>query len=187
MNLIGIIGKAGSGKNTVAGMINKHTRFRYREISYAYQLKVVAAILLREPISKFDDRKFKESELGPEWGNMTVRDFLQRLGTDAIRNNLYYNTWVNVTFRDWTPDSNWIITDVRMLNEAAAIKERGGKLIKVVRPGIDSGSHQSETELDFIQPDYTIINDAGFFELELAVKTMLNYYANNPDTDSPRP
>ena len=43
----------------------------------------------------------------------------------------------------------WVITDVRFNNEAEAIKERGGLLIRVNRPDANSSdTHISETELD---------------------------------------
>ncbi len=43
----------------------------------------------------------------------------------------------------------WIITDVRFPNEAKAIKDRGGILIKVIRPETDilAGDYESETAL----------------------------------------
>jgi len=33
---------------------------------------------------------------------MTVRDFLQKLGTDALRNGLHENVWVNALMSDYT-------------------------------------------------------------------------------------
>jgi hypothetical protein len=43
-------------------------------------------------------------------------------------------------------EPNWIITDVRFINECRAIKKYDGLLIRVNRPGIDSTStHESET------------------------------------------
>lgn len=48
---------------------------------------------------------------------------------------------------------NWLITDVRFPNEAQAICDRGGILIKVLRPETDhlAGNHESETALDYYQ------------------------------------
>ena len=93
----------------------------------------------------------------------TPRMLLQKIGTDLFRNQLHPNIWVNALFVDykskfadrdgfvtsklengivkWKPDPifepfhypNWIITDIRFQNEADAVTERGGKLIKVVR------------------------------------------------------
>ena len=76
----------------------------------------------------------------------TPRMLLQKIGTDLFRNQFHPNTWINATFANYKPIAgtmdvrrsretfpNWIITDVRFQNEADAIKERGGKLIKVIR------------------------------------------------------
>lgn len=86
----------------------------------------------------------------------TPRILLQKIGTDLFRNQLHPNVWVNatmvdykikyfisdvdelsceetVTTKEFPVYPNWIITDVRFQNEADAITERGGKLIKVIR------------------------------------------------------
>lgn len=64
---------------------------------------------------------------------LTVREFLQRLGTEAIRNNLHPNTWENALFADYLDTSNWIITDVRFSNEIKALNKRNGITIRVNR------------------------------------------------------
>ena len=61
--------------------------------------------------------------------------------------------------------SNWIITDVRFPNEAQAIKDRGGILIRINRDNgtraIDVNAHLSETALDDYDGfDYVIDNDS---------------------------
>jgi hypothetical protein len=84
-----------------------------------------------------------------DWG-MTYREFLQRLGTEAMREGLHEEVWVNALFADYKPlkvrsaDSfdletydgkypKWIITDMRFPNELEAVKERNGITIRVVR------------------------------------------------------
>jgi len=115
---------------------------------------------------------------------MTVREFLQRLGTDAMRNNLHENVWVNAFWIDYKgikyaqgtagydpykPKDilkypNWIITDVRFENEYNSVKRRGGLMIKVERPGIETQSHASETGLDHITDWNYVINNSGSIE-----------------------
>ena len=86
---------------------------------------------------------------------MTVRKLIQLLGTECGRNIIHPNIWVNALFADYNVDSyvtkqdikdfdleeekynlrsSWIITDVRFENEAQAIKDRGGIVIRVNRP-----------------------------------------------------
>lgn len=90
---------------------------------FAAKVKQIASLLLGVPVDKFEDRLFKDSYLPREWDTLvpkpgkrqdglfgtgeqmikqtTVREFLQLLGTDAIRNNLHPNTWVNALFADY--------------------------------------------------------------------------------------
>ena len=77
----------------------------------------------------------------------TYRQFLQNLGTEAMRDGLHTNVWVNALFADYKTNAewfdeirgnykeypNWIITDMRFPNEMEAVKERDGITIRVVR------------------------------------------------------
>jgi hypothetical protein len=164
---------------------------------WAGKLKVVASILTGIPVEKFEDQEFKKTNLGPEWSFlkmrpgkrqdgifpkkvdmditfMTVRDLLQKLGTDACRDNLHYNTWVNALMADYDTDSNWVITDTRFPNEADAIKNAGGILIRVERPGVKPiNDHPSEVGLDHWTFDYVINNDGDLESLSNKVKDIL--------------
>jgi hypothetical protein len=120
---------------------------------------------------------------------MTYREFLQKLGTEAMRDGLHTNVWVNALFADYkeSPQNvlgnegykledvypNWIITDMRFPNEMEAVELREGVTIKVVRPGTAVGTHPSETALDDAKFDYEIINDAGIPELIEKVREIL--------------
>ena len=104
---------------------------------------------------------------------MTPRLLLQLLGTEAGREIIHPNIWVNALFADYSEDSNWIITDVRFPNEAKAIKDKGGILIRINRPQyLDNGlvirknEHLSETSLDdYDEFDHVIENDGTVQDL----------------------
>ena len=122
---------------------------------------------------------------------MTVREFLQKLGTDALRTGLHTNTWVNALMADYTPTQvqwsdgplggyqdgplpNWIITDTRFPNEAQAIKDAGGLVIRVDRPGVKPiNDHPSEVGLDNWDFDYKIANVSDLKALTGTVETIL--------------
>jgi hypothetical protein len=172
---------------------------------WAGKLKVVASMLTGIPVEKFEDQEFKKTFLNADWAEtgydettekhwlkpMTVRDFLQKLGTDACRDNLHYNTWVNALISDYTPTQvqwsdgplggykdgdlpNWVITDTRFPNEADAIKHKGGILIRVERPGVKPiNNHPSEVGLDDFKFDYVINNDGDLESLSNKVKDIL--------------
>ena len=179
MAIIAISGRASSGKDTVGKMLQflMHTegvwdqqyydsihgdRFNlqvqgvqsnwqnYWAIKkYAGKLKQIGSLLCGIPKEKFEDQEFKNSLMSEDWGSMTYREFLQKLGTEAIRNNIHTNAWVNALFADYVPVKkkvqvddvderieqlpNWIITDLRFPNEYEAVKQRKGICVRVHR------------------------------------------------------
>jgi dephospho-CoA kinase len=65
-NLIGISGKIGSGKDTVAAIIQELYP-QYEVKKFAGKLKDIASILTGIPVEKFEDQEFKKTDLGKEW------------------------------------------------------------------------------------------------------------------------
>jgi hypothetical protein len=156
-------------------------------MKFAGKLKEVASLLTGIHVSNFEDQEFKKTYLPHEWDTwypnldrpepMTVRTLLQKVGTDCMRDCLHRNVWVNALFAEFRPNvagedfpSNWIITDCRFPNEALAIKERNGVVIRVTRPGEDPGTHESETALDNWTFDYVIENNGTIEDLIAEVK-----------------
>jgi hypothetical protein len=188
INLIGISGRIGSGKDTVGQRICQQLGVEWEIKKFAGKLKQIASILTGIPIQQFEDQEFKKTELPEQWSyllktgdafnvegfevfkqRMTVRTLLQRLGTEALRDNLHVNVWTNALFSDHRPakmseykPSKWVITDVRFANEAEAIKQRGGIIIRIDRPELQTKArlHPSETALDRFEFDHTIVNDS---------------------------
>jgi hypothetical protein len=162
---------------------------------FADKLKHIAGYLLGIEPEDFEDQDFKRTPLPVEWWTpcdeglqpMTVRDLLQKLGTDAMRNGLHPNVWVNALMADyecvpadrapkgWDCD-NWIITDTRFPNEAKAIKEKNGIIIRIDRPGCKPvNAHPSETSLDKWNFDYRIANVSDLFSLKFTVENILKH------------
>jgi hypothetical protein len=196
--IISVSGKIGSGKDTVASIIMELADDKTWEVKkWAGKLKEVATLLTGIPKEKFEDQEFKKTNLGPEWNinsnPMTVRDLLQLLGTEAMRNGLHTDTWVNALMSEYktsngvatqedgeekgvVADKFWIITDTRFPNELAAITRENGIAIKVVR---DSGNqigttHSSETALDHVENwDYVIENHGTRDELRKKIFNIL--------------
>jgi len=192
--IIGISGYSGSGKDLVGTIIQEISLNKWHIKKWAGKLKTIASILTGIPVENFEDQEFKKTLLGPEWGTvkdiplngvpvfadmqfnslMTVRDFLQKLGTEAIRDSLHENTWVNATMVDYTAESNWIITDTRFPNEAEAIKKAGGIVVRINRPGVQPiNPHPSETSLDDWSFDAVINNDGDVSDIVHKVGLLL--------------
>ena len=78
----------------------------------------------------------------------TYREFLQELGTNVFRMHLHEDTWVKALMSKYKPEFTWLIPDLRFPNEAMAILDHDGYLIKVHRSMIKYSDHISETALD---------------------------------------
>jgi len=64
-----------------------------------------------------------------------------------------------------------VVTDVRMPNEADAIRAAGGRLIRIIRPGFETADeHVTETALDGYPEDDLVLNDEGLEELAAAAR-----------------
>lgn len=192
MSIIAVSGKMGSGKDTVGQIIQTLAGESWEVKRFSHKIKVMATLITGIPIEKFEDQEFKRTDLGDEWNltthhwaypvtyPMTVRDMLQKIGTEAMRNNLHQDVWVNALMIDYVRGSqletlpNWVITDCRFLNEAAAIKRKKGIIVRVERPNIMTNDmHQSEIELDRYDFDYVIQNDGTLEELTEKVRVIL--------------
>jgi hypothetical protein len=210
--LIGISGKIGSGKDTVGKIIQHLTsewadekfqdtdmlnvRSDWKIKKLAGKLKQIASLLTGIDLERFEDQEFKKLNMNPEWG-MTYREFLQKIGTDAMRDGLHENVWCNALFSDYkeifiskgvggfhdvripTVKSigypNWIITDVRFPNELKAVEDRGGITIRIERYSSNElgNLHPSETALDDATFDYVIYNTGTIEDLIEKVREIL--------------
>jgi hypothetical protein len=184
--IIGINGYSGSGKDTIGTIIQELGPHQNWEIKkFAGKLKQIAEMLTGIDISMFEDQDFKKTNLPDEWRvhgmPMTYREFLQKLGTDAMREGLHDDVWVNALMADYKSlkmdqyyPSNWVITDVRFSNEARAIKKKEGMIIRVDRPGVKPiNNHPSEIGLDHWNFDYKIANASDLTALKASVEIIL--------------
>lgn len=169
----------------------------WRIKKFGGKLKEVASLLTGIPLYKFEDQEFKKTNLSKEWNiwhpnqdrsePMSVREMLQKLGTEAMREGLHANTWINATFANYSPVSKWLVTDVRFPNEAAAIIEKGGLLVRINRNS-ETDDHPSETALDNYDFSIVIENTGTLSELIDKAREFCNTYHlfnKNDDDDYP--
>ena len=81
-------------------------------------------------------------------GPMTSREFMQFIGTDIMR-KIYAPVWTNNTIRRITSEQSAlaVVADVRFPNEAKAIEEASGLVVRMKRQVFDD-NHSSEVALD---------------------------------------
>lgn len=120
--------------------------------------------------------------------NSTLREVLQIVGTELLREGFNKNIHVASTMANIKDKDNVIITDMRFPNELEAVKKRGGITIRVNRPCeicggsgyhkmscpvSKSGEHYSETALDNSTFDYVIDNNGTISELIDKIRNIL--------------
>lgn len=181
--ILGLSGYARVGKDETAKVLVEE--FGFKRIAFADKLRDFLYALnptvlgwdkngygdtvrliypLREVIDEYGWDGYKS---GPFRDN--VRGLLQRLGTEAGREVLWPDIWIDAAFHDIDKFGDVVVTDVRFPNEAGAIQERGGILWRITRDGVgptlseDGTAHPSETSLDnydgfvqYIQNDGTL-------------------------------
>ena len=183
--IMGVTGYATCGKSEVARIL--HELYGFNVVSFADKLRSMAIaidpyICIEEPSAHGTDGKFmRYSEVLKEHGYITAkkfpdfRRFLQRLGTEGVRDHIGHNAWVDALMSDIDRSfDNFAIPDVRFPNEAGAIRRRNGKIWKVVRPGIsvDNG-HESEQYVESMDCEATIMNNSTLEHLEAEVKNIM--------------
>lgn len=187
--LIGIVGRAGAGKDTVAGMIEKLVPWT---VIYHLADPVKAAAMAIDPIvdiGKNPDGSIctsRYSHIVEHYGEPCaklmpeVRRLYQRIGTEMGRKQFGEDFWTEM-MRRWyhglEPFALGVVADVRFLNEAEAVRNEGGRIIAVTRPNPydlgDNLRHASETEQLAIDSDYTISNDGDMEALGKKVQALL--------------
>lgn len=157
--IIGLIGFKQVGKSTAA----KHLEDNYDFLRHNFKDALVAEMkenlpdILRElgiiysiSIDELFDQK-----------PPAMRALMQNYGTD-VRRKGDPDYWVKEWTKDIPQGGNVVTDDVRFKNEANALREQGGILIRLTRPDMQSGgTHVSETEQTEILPNYTIECEKG--------------------------
>lgn len=177
--IIGVNGVAQSGKDTIGTYLIENYGYERR----AFADKIKEAALLLDPIvqtaevaSEIDLRLsmwvdlfgWEQAKAHPE-----VRRTLQRFGSEVGRTIFGETVWIDLLFKNGTPD-NLVITDCRFPNEAEAIKKHGGMVWVVQRPGYTPAlGHISDTALTDWEFDATLLNDGTVQGLYAQVDRLL--------------
>lgn len=184
IQLIGITGHAGVGKDTVADWIEMEYTDVYTE-SFADPLKQACAQAFGIDWPQFYSREHKEKK-NEFWG-VSPREIAQFVGTELFRDHIYKlsprvrsDFWIwrmygklsgecrnQETDGDYVSGDTVIIPDLRFQNEYDFVISQGGLVIRLLRPGcigsVGIEGHRSEAGIQQLYaPDQThlIINDS---------------------------
>lgn len=155
--LFAFSGLKGSGKDTAASVLIEE--YGFTRIAFADAVRELALIInpgvwadpdndgqlvrLSDVVDKFgwDFTKRTYSE---------VRRLLQVIGTEGGRMLVGENVWVDILAKRFpdigSDDARYVITDCRFDNEVDFVRNHGGKLVWIDRPGLISDGHASESE-----------------------------------------
>lgn len=170
--IIGLSGYAQSGKDTVADILV--AKYGYKRVAFADPIRK----LLYEMNPRLGINHNLQ-ELVDDYGwdvakkTAEVRRLLQELGV-AARKVVNENVWVDAAFYQMSGSDNYVITDVRFENEADKVKDSGGEVWRVKRPGVEAvNGHISEHALDGYKVDRILSNGGTLEELAFLVQSRM--------------
>jgi len=198
--IVGFAGKLQSGKDTSGYRLLD--KFGFTRISFAEALKKDTATKFRRTLkahyrmTRPDLQKKEPTE--KEWDEIiyrglwlerddVTRAMLQEVGTEVYR-AVNMDWWVN----RWSEEvgkvdsGHVVVTDTRFENEINAIKNRDGKLVKVIRPALqvatkDVSSHASENEwTQFTDWDAVVVNDGAVEDLWKKIDDLAEQWSLTP-------
>ena len=169
--IIGLSGYARSGKDTVAKyLVESHG---FKRVAFADAIRNM--LLDVNPYIGFGPSNSSHTTLADlvaavGWEgakeHYEVRRLLQDLGVSA-RQYIGEDVWIKAALRTPSSGENIVITDVRFTNEADAIKKLGGRIWRIIRPGVEAvNQHISETQMTAYPFDELINNDGDIRRLE---------------------
>jgi hypothetical protein len=141
--IIAFTGLIGSGKTTAARYLAH--KWGFTRIRFAQPMKdMLLALGLNEAHTDGDLKNRPMSALN----NHTPRYAMQKLGTEwgrkCMGEDFWINAWLTSVHRHGITEGRIVVDDARFPNEYEAIKNLGGVVIRVERPGIVRGEHESE-------------------------------------------
>jgi broad-specificity NMP kinase len=167
--IIGLVGRAGSGKTTIATMLQSN--YGFVRVGFADAIKQTLFYL----------GLFSKEEL---WGKKTAksRQALQEFG-EWVRKYDYMH-WTDKCYTKilgYRQEGHLdiVIDDVRRVDEAEMIKRLGGKLVRIYRDEIDcitDYTHISETEMEELIPTWNIRNNGTIAILRMQVVDMMKNF-----------
>jgi len=182
--VIGITGYATAGKDSIAHHLkDKHG---YTHKAFADTLRNLTAdvnpiigtrlqndqiVVIRYNDALKEHGYTEAKQIYPE-----IRNVLVGLGNGA-RNHIQPNVWLDAVlppqYHTLPTSQRLVVSDVRYPNEAIRIREIGGVLIYVERPGVQPANEHEREHIPKMKPDYTILNNSSLEYLKICVDDLV--------------
>jgi len=180
--LIAFSGLKGSGKDTAAKVLVNE--YGFTRIAFADALR--ESLLVLDPwiphYGQYGTLPLSEliDDAGWDWAKNNVpevRRLLQVFGTEVGRMLFGTNVWVDLIaakFPDIVDEeSRYVITDCRFDNEVDFVRNNGGIVTWVERPGLQSDGHASESTAIRDLASVILHNDETVEELHEDIRLMM--------------
>jgi hypothetical protein len=179
--LIGLVGYAGTGKDTVRQLLESEHGFV--GLAFADPIRAMLRALFTDngiDEKYIDDRDHKEATIEDLLTEqpLSYRQMAQTLGTEWGR-NLSPDFWLQIAGAYMADQRRrgerlFVISDVRFVNEAQWVKDAGGELWHIHRPSAAPvRAHASEAEIALIKVDRVIDNAGSLDDLWTRVDALM--------------
>lgn len=160
--IVGFVGFKQVGKSTAAQYL--HDKYGFARVNFKDALVREVCTNFPNLVHEIITIMEKEYWEGKPWTVERLiaekpplfRALLQNYGTEVRRHdneNYWVSQWKVATYKD----TDIVVDDVRFINEALAVRSRGGILVRLTRPDLTTGgTHASEVAQTQIVVDHTI-------------------------------
>lgn len=183
MQLIGLTGRAGCGKDTVARILCETQGFV--QIALADPLRDGLKAMFGLSDDQISRRDLKETRI--DWLGKSPRELMQTLGTEWGREQVSADIWLRVARRriekiKASPPclhiNGIVISDIRFENEADWLRAQGGCVWHIHRPAgcvlsIHTAAHSSEQHIPALDSEPHIDNTGDLDDLYTKVADIL--------------
>ena len=169
--VIGIAGRAGSGKSTMARLVR--LQFGQSDVlKFAAPLKAATrGLLIHQGFTSDEATRAIEGDLkrlpDERLGGLTPTQIMQAIG-NGVRDDLDPDVWVRMARQRVavSPAPVIIIDDVRYANEAAAVRRMGGRVVMITGREDANVSSGHASERFAFEPDLTFYNIGSVLDME---------------------
>jgi deoxynucleotide monophosphate kinase-like protein len=194
--LIGLAGKKNAGKDTAADYLVES--YGFSKLAFGDMLKDSLCASLSITRNQFEelknnpDARVVVTKGKDVYGidhvirDLSVREFIQLYATEAHRDIFWRAFWVDMLLpsevgvnlpvkRGFDTDGKYVICDCRFNNEANAVKELDGIVIRISRNLVDMkiDPHSSEVGIDPHYIDFVVENDDSISMLYTRLDTLM--------------